>query len=146
MSVSISIIGEDTLNFQERIREIIKGGTSYTTQELIRHLKANSPVQTGYLKKWFPTKKSDLLYRIRSPAHYVGFVNDGTGIFGPKKSPIYSSKVGKPLVFKANGQTIMVKSIRGQKGQKFVEKSINAVEPNIERLFIRAAAETDGKI
>lgn len=146
MPISISVEGADNLKMKERIREIIKKGTSYTTQELIRSLKSNSPVRTGYLKKWFPTKKSDLMYTVKSPAHYVGFVNDGTGIYGPRKTPIYSKKAGAPLVFQANGGIVAVKYIRGQKGQKFVERSIEETGPKVERLFIRAAAETDGVI
>lgn len=144
MEFSIEVKGADQLKTTERIEKIINKGTNYTTLELVRALKNRSPVDTGYLKKWFPTQQGKNKYKIQSPAHYVGFVNYGTGVYGPRKTPIKTSKGS--FSFVVNGERVFCKSIKGQKGQYFVEKSIEEVDGKTEQLFIRAAAETDGLI
>ena len=120
-------------NLSQHIPEIRKKGLNYTSQCMIANLKKNSPVDHGLLRSWFFSNISDSQVTIKTPAIYAPYVNDGTGIYGPYKTPIYSKSIGKPLAFEIGGQMIYVKMIRGQKGQHFVERSIEQTQKKISQ-------------
>lgn len=136
----IQVKGTDKLNLEETGREIAKRGLNYTTQDLLRNLIENSPVDTGLLRSWALTLNEDLKKEIHTPAVYASWVNDGTGLYGPMKRKI-TPKNASALKFTYQGQTVFAKSVKGQRGQKFVEKSIAATESKLDSLFIRAATE-----
>ena len=135
------MINASYVNFQEKIPMIRKKGLKYTSQGMLRQLSINSPVDQGLLRQWFFYNTSDSQIEIRTPAYYASWVNDGTGIYGPNKTPIYSNKVGKPLAFQVGGKMVYTRMIRGQKGQHFVEKSIKETEQRINQFFIKAIRE-----
>lgn len=141
VKVQIKIDSSKMPNISQKIPEIRKKGLNYTGQGMLRHLKINSPVDQGVLKSWFFSKVTDDEIEIKTPAKYATFVNDGTGIYGPHKTPIYSKTIGKPLAFQVGGKMVFVKMIRGQKPQKFVEKSISQTEEKLAGYFIKAVHE-----
>ena len=53
-------------------------GLEYSSQELIRVLMRNSPVDHGVWKKWFSESLGSDEAVIKSPAEYAQWVNDGT--------------------------------------------------------------------
>ena len=53
-------------------------GLEYSSQELIRVLMRNSPVDHGLLKSWFVESMTSDEVVIKSPAEYAQWVNDGT--------------------------------------------------------------------
>jgi hypothetical protein len=67
---------------------------------------------------------------------YAKWVNDGTGIYGSGK-PI-TPKRAKYLRFEIGGRVIYAKSVKGQKGQKYVEKTLTQTEAVAERIVSRA--------
>ena len=141
VKVTISVNADKMQNLGERIPEIRKKGLNYTAQGMLRHLQLNSPVDTGYLKGWFFYNVTDDEIEIRTPAEYAQYVNDGTGIYGPYKTPIYSKNIGKPLAFQVGGKMVYTRMIKGQKPQKFVEKSIQQTQEKLTGYFIKAVHE-----
>ena len=141
VKVTISVDSSKMQNISQHIPEIRKKGLNYAGQGMIRNLMINSPVDHGLLKQWFVANQDDNEIEIRSPAKYAAFVNDGTGIYGPYKTPIYSKTVGKPLAFQVGGKMVYTKMIRGQRGQKFVEKSIEQTQGKLANYFIKAVRE-----
>lgn len=141
--VKITVIVDKSklINLNEKIPEIRKKGLNYVSQYMINRLQKNSPVDHGLLKQWYPYEVTDEVVKIKSPAHYVKYVNDGTGIYGPYKTPIYSKSVGKPMAFQIGGKMVYVRMTRGQKPQKIVERSISETEGKLENLFIKAVRE-----
>lgn len=139
--VQITVDSSKMQNISQHLPQIRKKGLNYSAQGMLRHLKMNSPVDHGLLKSWFFSKISDDEVEIRTPAKYAAFVNDGTGIYGPYKTPIYSSKVGKPLAFQVGGEMVYARMVRGQKPQKFVEKSIGQTSDKLSDYFIKAVHE-----
>jgi hypothetical protein len=136
----------------DKIKEIEEKGLKYVGQDLLRNLQKNSPVDTGHLRKWAVIGGfgRGTLIDIRSPAIYGVFVNDGTGIYGPR-GQIIRPKKGKFMVFKPGKKwkgpvvksgkfkgKVVLQYSRGQKGQKFVEKSIGQTQEKIGSLFISA--------
>jgi hypothetical protein len=53
----------------------------------------------------------------------IRWVNEGTGIFGPHHAKIVPTS-GEWLMFQIDGEWIKVRSVRGQKGQKFIQKAV----------------------
>lgn len=128
-------------NISQHMPQIRKKGLNYSSQGMLRNLQINSPVDHGLLRQWFFSKVTDNEIEIQTPANYAPYVNDGTGIYGPHKTPIYSKKIGSPMVFEVNGQLIYTKIITGQKGQHFVEKSIEQTQEKLADYFIKAIHE-----
>ena len=138
-------VREDKLpKLAEKMPLIKKKGMSYVAQGMISNLTRNSPVDHGLLRQWFIYSNSGDTITIRSPAHYAKFVNDGTGIFGPRGTPIIHPSIGKKFAFQVNGQMIYTRMIRGQKGQHFVERSIEQTKPQIGNFMIKAVREVLG--
>lgn len=123
-----------------------KRAIDLSTMELIRNLKINSPVDEGKLQgSWFKAQNpGPLSRRVKSAALYAQAVNDGTGIYGPT-GRVIRPRTGRLLgPFKYGGKMIAVPWIRGQKGQRFVEKSITKTEQRTNEFIIRAVMETAG--
>lgn len=133
VKVTITFDKSAVEDIPEKTEAIVKKGKNLVAQNMIRNLTQNSPVDTGKLKGWFPYRNEDTIVDIRSPAEYAGYVNDGTGIYGPHGQLIVN--VGRKMVFVR---------YKGQKGQHFVEKSIEQTSPNIQRLFNKAVKDVVG--
>lgn len=142
VTVKIHVDPSKMTNLDEKIPQIKEKGLNLSGQYMINRLQKNSPVDHGVLKGWFIFEHTPgEIVKIKSPANYVTFVNDGTGIYGPYNTPIYSKNVGHPMAFQVGGQMVYTRMIKGQKGQKFVEKSIAEVEGKLGNLFIKAVRE-----
>ena len=142
VTVRITIDKSHLTNLNEKIPKIKEKGLNLSSQYMINRLQKNSPVDHGLLKGWFVFDyTSGEEVKIKSPAHYVTFVNDGTGVYGPYNTPIYSKHIGKPMAFQVGGQMVYTRMIRGQKPQKIVERSIAEVEGKLGNLFIKAVRE-----
>lgn len=126
----------------DQMPQVAKKGVNLTAQDLVGTLQKNSPVDHGLLKQWFPTKVSDTEYIIKSPAHYVGWVN-----YGHPQRPgrfIPGSWKGDRFVYKPGAKTGMVLKKSYVPGKKFVEKSIEQVKPRIDDHFKVAISEVLG--
>ena len=127
----------DNLN-AETVNEAQALGLSYASQEMIRVLMRNSPVDHGLLKSWFIESMSDSEAVIRTPAEYAQMVNDGT-------DPHVIEPVNKKALY-WEGLDHPVRRVNhpGTKGQHFVEKSIDDVEGRLEGYFLKALQEVLG--
>jgi len=124
--------------------KVVNRAMDLSQMELIGNLKRNSPVDEGYMQgSWFPLRFSTLNRMVRSSAKYTPFVNDGTGIYGPKGQRI-RPKNKKVLAFQYKGAKVVVKSVKGIKPRRFVEKSITQTEKRSDEFVIRAAMEFKG--
>ncbi|MBR3139352.1 MAG: HK97 gp10 family phage protein [Methanobrevibacter sp.] len=141
VKVTIKVDESKIPTISQQIPEIKKKGLNYAGQGMLRHLKQNSPVDHGKLKSWFFNDISDSQIDIRTPAEYAAFVNDGTGIYGPYKTPIIHPTIGKKFAFQVGGNMIYTNVIKGQKGQHFVEKSIEQTNGKLAGYFIKAVHE-----
>jgi hypothetical protein len=65
---------------------------------------------------------------------YAYFVHFGTGLFGERRAMI-TPKKAKVLAFRVGRKMIFAKAVRGQKANPFVERTAEAVEPAINKIF-----------
>jgi hypothetical protein len=63
--------------------------------------------------------------RVGSSLSYARFVHDGTGIYGPRGRPIRPTR-GKALAFTGAGGSVVVASVRGQRGTRFLIEALDA--------------------
>lgn len=131
-------------NLGDSMKKIKERGLSYTAQGMIRNLGRNSPVDHGLLRKWYPDTISSDEITIKTPAAYAKYVNDGTGIYGQYRTPIIHPSIGKKFAFEAGGKMVYTRMIRGQRGQKFVERSMNETRGQLKNFYIKAIHEVLG--
>ena len=141
VQVIIHVNKDKLQNISEQIPKVKKRGLQLTSQGMMAELKKTSPVKHGLLRSWFYSKITDDEVDIQTPAKYAKYVNDGTGIYGPYHTPIIHPSIGKHFVFEAGGQIIFTRMIRGQKGQHFVERSIEATKQRLGNYFRIAVSE-----
>lgn len=122
----------------ESMRQVQRLGLEYASQEMVRVLMLNSPVDHGLLKSWFIESITDDEAHIRTPAEYAQMVNDGT-------QPHVIEPVNKKALY-WEGLDHPVKRVHhpGTKGQHFVEKSIDDVDGRLDGYFLKALSEVLG--
>lgn len=102
---------------------------------------AMAPVDDGPLRASLRTKfeygSRTVKGWVYSDLEYALYVHEGTGIYGPKGSPI-KPKRGQFLVFEARnarttprgrGNLVFARQVRGQRPQRFLLNALKAVSP-----------------
>ncbi len=131
---------------QGTILKIIKRALQLSRMELKGNLQRNSPVDEGGLQGgWFMASVPSPGGKVYSSKKYTSWLNDGTGIYGPKGQRIYP-KTKKALAFVYNGKKVVVKNVKGIKPRRFVEKSIRQTEARSDEFCIRATLENQGDL
>ena len=113
-------------------------GLEYSSQELIRVLMRNSPVDHGLLKSWFVESMTSDEAVIKSPAEYAQWVNDGTQPY----TITPTSK--KALYWEGLDHPVKVVHHPGIKARHFVEDSLDDVNGRLDGYFLRAISEVMG--
>ena len=104
-------------------------------------LEKNTPRQSGHGANNYKITKSEHKREVTNDDHYLVFPNDGTGVYGPRHAPI-RPKRAKALHFTWRGKEWFLKSVKGQKPQKFVERSMVEVLRSVESAVIIAKKGT----
>ena len=122
----------------DKLSQAKQKGLEYSSQELIRVLMRNSPVDHGLLKSWFLDSLSSDEAVIKSPAEYAQWVNDGTDpytITPTSKKALYWEGLDNP---------VKVVHHPGIKARHFVEDSLDDVNGRLDGYFLRAISEVMG--
>ena len=122
----------------DKLTEAKQKGLEYSSQELIRVLMRNSPVDHGLLKSWFLESLSSDEAVIKSPAEYAQWVNDGTQPY----TITPTSK--KALYWEGADHPVRVVHHPGIKARHFVEDSLDDVNGRLDGYFLRAISEVMG--
>lgn len=113
-------------------------GLEYGSQELIRVLMRNSPVDHGLLKSWFVESMTSDEAVIKSPAEYAQWVNDGTRPY------TITPNSKKALYWEGADHPVKVVHHPGIKARHFVEDSLADVNGRLDGYFLRAISEVMG--
>ena len=126
-------------------------GMKYVSEELIRVLERNSPVDHGVLKKWFSESLGSDEAVIKSPAEYAQWVNDGTRpyIIRPKFDGVVAGgqlhNVGRSaLYWEGLDHPVTIVHHPGIKARHFVEDSLDDVNGRLDGYFLKAISEVMG--
>ena len=122
----------------DKLSQAKQKGLEYSSQELIRVLMRNSPVDHGLLKSWFLDSLSSDEAVIKSPAEYAQWVNDGTQPY----TITPTSK--KALYWEGADHPVKIVHHPGIKARHFVEDSLADVNGRLDGYFLRAISEVMG--
>jgi len=122
----------------DKLTQAKQKGLEYSSQELIRVLMRNSPVDHGLLKSWFVESMTSDEAVIKSPAEYAQWVNDGTDPY----TITPTSK--KALYWEGLDHPVKVVHHPGIKARHFVEDSLADVNGRLDGYFLRAISEVMG--
>lgn len=93
-------------------------------QNVLAAAKKGAPVLTGRLRSSLGIQvgksRGEVVARIGTNVNYARYVHDGTGIFGPKSTPITPKRQGGVLKFEAGGKTVYARSVKGMRGRPFM--------------------------
>ena len=134
----------------DKLTQAKQKGLEYSSQELIRVLMRNSPVDHGLLKSWFLDSLSSDEAVIKSPAEYAEWVNDGTRPYTitPKGQGTYIAgrqiTSGSALWWPGADHPVKVVHHPGIKARHFVEDSLADVNGRLDGYFLRAISEVIG--
>ena len=107
--------------------------------DLLSNVKRESPVDHGRLQgSWTIFKDEPTQATIGTSANYAEYVNSGTGIYGPHKTPIVHPTIGEKFAFQVNGKMVYTNIIKGIKPRRFVEKSMERTSNRIPELVIHS--------
>lgn len=92
---------------------------------------AATPLQTGFAKanyrsESFTDSDGNPAIRTKNHADYLAYPDQGTGIYGKYGKPI-TPTVAKVLSWIQDGERVFARSVKGQKGQHFFRKGLEAV-------------------
>jgi phage gpG-like protein len=96
-----------------------------------RKAKRLVPVDHGVLRNSISTEliiRRGPVARIGTKVKYALYVHEGTGIYGPKNSPIIA-RPGKVMAFtlRKSGKLIFTKKIKGMKGTPYLRNALISV-------------------
>jgi len=138
VQVTVDVNTGDLTSIASKIPQVKRQGLEYASQEMIRVLMRNSPVDHGLLKMWHISSQSEDEIAIRSPARYTRWVNDGTNphwIYPVNKKALYWPDADHPVKYVYHP---------GTSGQHFIEDSISDVEGRLDGYFLKALSEVLG--
>ena len=128
MMVTVTVeLSEGLADLGNLSKETTRKGLQKASQDLIRNLMINSPVDHGLLKQWAVTSQSDVTVTIQSPAFYAAYQNYGT-------SPHWIEPKSKQALH-WDGYFSKGHMVSGIQGKHFVEKSIEATQARIREFF-----------
>ena len=137
-TIDIDTTGLTSKLSPDKLTQAKQKGLEYSSQELIRVLMRNSPVDHGLLKSWFLDSLSSDEAVIKSPAEYAEWVNDGTQPY----TITPTSK--KALYWEGADHPVKVVHHPGIRGRHFVEDSLNDVNGRLDGYFLKAISEVMG--
>ena len=137
-TIDIDTTGLTSKLSPDKLSQAKQKGLEYSSQELIRVLMRNSPVDHGLLKSWFLESLSSDEAVIKSPAEYAQWVNDGTQPY----TITPTSK--KALYWEGADYPVKVVHHPGIKARHFVEDSLDDVNGRLDGYFLRAISEVMG--
>ena len=119
-------------------KEVSSKVLNLASQDLVRNLMMNSPVDHGLLKQWFIDSIDDSEAHIKTPAEYAFYVNYGTSphmIYPTNKKMLYWEGADHPVPYVVHP---------GTSPTLFVENSIEETELRMDEFFLSALQEVLG--
>lgn len=141
--VSLNVtIDTSGLNLMGKLENLPRNLTNNLSTDVKKTMQKNTPKDKGTAKSnWTINQTSDTIHEVVNNTRYLPWVNDGTGLYGPRHRRI-TPRHARVLHFTWKGKEWFLKSVRGQKGQKFVEKSMNETKNRINNIVVKTLNET----
>lgn len=127
-------------NMPDKAVRLLRATIEDIADRIEQQAKFNAPEDTGELKA-HPVDRKDLKRRVQGPGGlvvkseisvsktpvYAKWVHDGTGIYGPKGTPIVPKKATF-MRFQIDGKWFAKRSVKGQQPQPYLREAVEEVE------------------
>jgi len=127
------------------VNERLQNGVKNAGKTILSIEKQEAPIGQGHLRRNIQFSYSPISAMVWPSVGYAVFVNEGTGLYGPRKDYI-RPKRAKVLAFKKGGKMIFTKRVAGQKANPFVERTRDKAEPKLNKIFDDMLKEITEKI
>lgn len=131
-------------NVLNNMEGLSKSIVNNVTADLWGNLRIESPVDHGRLQNSWSIFGEGNEKTIKSSANYAEYVNRGTGLYGPYRTPIVHPTIGKKFAFQVNGKMVYINVIKGIRPNPFVERSMNKTQQRIPELVIKSIYSLKG--
>lgn len=132
---------EEVRRLGELTQRAIKRAQELVAQEVWGGIGREAPTDHGKLAgDWTVEAVNDTDWRIYTNTEYAPWVHDGTGIYGPRGTPIVP-RSSPCLVFEWQGQVWRLRSVKGQKPNPYADRAIVLAESRTEEFINMAIAE-----
>lgn len=122
----------------DNAKQVTSNVVKLASEDLVRNLMINSPVDHGLLKSWFIDSIDDTEAHIKTPAEYAACVNYGTRphfIYPTNKKMLYWEGADHPVPYVVHP---------GTSPTLFVENSIEETQVRMDEFFLIALQEVLG--
>lgn len=96
-----------------------------------------TPVDEGHLAGSFRKTESRNKVVMSTSAKYAEYLNEGTGVYGPRGQPIRPVKK-KALKWSGKDGTFIRKSVKGIKGRHFIEEAVKQLDTKMPAVLQQA--------
>ncbi len=119
---------------QQAVRETLQVATLVAEAEAKKSAPIDKGLLRGSIHSDIRTIGNETVGVVGTNLEYAPYQEFGTGIYGPKGSPI-TPKRGKFLVFKNKaGRQVFARSVKGSRPRRFMAKGLKAVQNNMTKI------------
>lgn len=129
--VKVSIKISKRVLLSPKGRQFQKELSNQVSHDGVLIMESVTPRRTGRGANSYGVHKRGNVHEIYNNARYLPWVNDGTGIYGSGKRIVHVH--ARVLHFHWKGREWFVKSVRGQKPKKFVERGVKDIVNSIDK-------------
>jgi len=118
------------------LQEEITGAAADSAKTIALGAIAKAPVKTGRLRRSITSEvvplAADVQGIVMATAPYARYVEEGTGLYGPKKAVILYDRMHK---FKIGGSWVSVLGIRGMQAKPYMKPAFEEARERVVGLF-----------
>lgn len=118
--------------------KLVNAAITNSTNKIQSEARSRAPHRTGTLQRSILTQVDSLSGQVAVQEKYGGWIETGTGIYGPYKTSIVPVRA-KALRFTIGGQEFIRRSVKGMKPRPFFKPAIDASMSYIQDQFDKVA-------
>lgn len=143
MALSMQVIGlEDMIHDFSKAgvdaKPLIRAAIQNSVQRIQKNVRGRAKHRTGTLQRSVLTQVNYPNGQVEVQEKYGEYIEYGTGIYGPKHTPI-RPKAAKALYFKVAGQPVFARSVKGMRPAPFFKPGVEESKTYVDEQFDKVA-------
>lgn len=125
---------------KEEVNRGFAKGIQRVTAQMAQASQQNAPYKTGNLRRSIHAEVASLggltgkVIQDSGVGKYGEWVHNGTGIYGPKGTPIVPVNK-KVLAWKTKGGMVFAKSVKGMKARPYMKQAFEQKKPEVPEII-----------
>lgn len=135
---------DELRKYTDLVKKVYGKAVSLLAQDLWANIGKEAPTDHGKLAgNWLIERMANEYdWRIYTMTKYALFVHEGTGVYGPR-GDVIRPKSAKALSFEWKGKNYVVRYVRGQKPNPYVDRAMQRSQQRIHE-FVLTAIDQSG--